>query len=220
MNEPRCQCGHYKINHGDWIGDCRIAGCECALFNQVGSASVSANSGIVRPMTQESSSQPDPIAPLRAEDDDAITRLKEPDIAPPCNMCHGPYQFDTTIPSPIWNRVVRAQNLPEYLCLTCIVKVFAKDSQSFTAQLWGDDFNGTPIEVRVAYRAANSVAALEHENNELRLKIAQMESTIAVLTTPEVVKLAQGLDDIRRGRIVPLPDPPSVLTSRQEDETR
>lgn len=28
--EPRCKCGHFRINHG--FGDCKIAGCDCVLY--------------------------------------------------------------------------------------------------------------------------------------------------------------------------------------------
>lgn len=73
--------------------------------------------------------------------------------APPdasrCSGCGGPYLFDTTIPSPLWNRVIRAQGMPEYLCTTCIVRAFVKAGEPFTAELWGAEFNGDPIEVRL-----------------------------------------------------------------------
>lgn len=30
MNEPRCKCRHFEMNHIG--GECRIAGCECILY--------------------------------------------------------------------------------------------------------------------------------------------------------------------------------------------
>lgn len=64
---------------------------------------------------------------------------------PPCQDCGGPHPFDTTIPSPLWNRVIRSAGLGDYLCITCIVKAFALAGEGFTATLWSDDFNGTPV---------------------------------------------------------------------------
>lgn len=85
---------------------------------------------------------------------DLLATLESPHGAivpacPSCSMCGGPHPFDTTIPSDIWNAVVRAKGLPEYLCATCILRVFAEAGVSFTANLWGERFNGQSIEVRV-----------------------------------------------------------------------
>lgn len=90
------------------------------------------------------------------------------DPAGVCSLCHGPYQFDTSIPSVIWNAVVRAQGLPEFLCLTCIVSIFAKANKSFTAELSGKDFDGLPIEVRVNDVVASDAVEVQAENNRLR----------------------------------------------------
>lgn len=73
-------------------------------------------------------------------------------LATLCGGCGGPYQFDTTIPSPLWNRVVRETGGSEYLCLTCIVRRFAEAGESFTAELWSTDieqFGGYPIAVQM-----------------------------------------------------------------------
>src|SRR5688572_22112260 len=32
MTEPRCECGHFKINHADRLDFCTIAGCDCVLY--------------------------------------------------------------------------------------------------------------------------------------------------------------------------------------------
>jgi hypothetical protein len=62
-----------------------------------------------------------------------------------CNLCGGPHLFDTTVPSELWNAVIRSAGLPDYLCLTCIVAAFAKVGVSFRATLWSDEFNGLPV---------------------------------------------------------------------------
>lgn len=90
---------------------------------------------------------------------------------PPCAMCRAPYQFDTTIPSRVWNRVVRSRGLPEYLCTTCIVKVFAEAGESFTATLWGGKFNGLAIDLRVNWKRAQDAALVSEENTRLRVQI-------------------------------------------------
>lgn len=73
-------------------------------------------------------------------------RAKEKVGNPACGGCGGPHPFDTTIPSVVWNRVVRAGNHPDYLCLTCIAGIFARAGESFTAELWSEDFKGLPVE--------------------------------------------------------------------------
>lgn len=50
-----------------------------------------------------------------------------------CGGCGGPHRFDTSVPSVLWNRVIRSQGLSEYLCAACIVREFAKAGVSFTA---------------------------------------------------------------------------------------
>lgn len=74
----------------------------------------------------------------------------------PCADCGGPHMFDTSVPSPLWNRVIRGGGLPEYLCTSCIVRAFVKAGEGFTAQLWGDGFNGVTIEVIINPQGADS----------------------------------------------------------------
>ena len=64
-----------------------------------------------------------------------------------CQGCGGPHSFDTSVPSDKWNAVIRVKGLPEFLCLTCIVREFVKARKDFTAELWGETFNGTPIAI-------------------------------------------------------------------------
>jgi hypothetical protein len=55
------------------------------------------------------------------------TRIQKPDDrfsdSKPCQLCSRPVIFEFTVESPIWNRVVKARNLPEYLCFWCFDKL-------------------------------------------------------------------------------------------------
>lgn len=93
----------------------------------------------------------------------------------PCAQCGGPHEFDTSIPSVVWNRIIRASSLPDYLCTTCIVRAFATAGEGFTATLWGEDFNGVPIEVIVNGQNAQDAAAISEENTRLRVRIQELE---------------------------------------------
>ena len=75
---------------------------------------------------------------------------------PACSGCDGPHPFDTTIPSDAWNAVIRANDLSEYLCLTCIVQAFVSRGVGFTATLWGKDFDGVGLVVTVESAQAES----------------------------------------------------------------
>lgn len=97
---------------------------------------------------------------------------------PPCAMCDGPHPFDTTIPSVVWNQVIRAQELPDYLCLTCIVRVFAESGRSFTAQLWSPTFNGTALEIIVNGQVANDAVIVSDENTRLRVDLSEARAAL------------------------------------------
>ncbi len=79
----------------------------------------------------------------------AVVLIRKAELEPPCALCGGPHTFDTSVQRDQWNKVIRAQGLPEYLCTTCIVREFAKAGESFSAKLWGDDFKGTAIRVDI-----------------------------------------------------------------------
>lgn len=81
--------------------------------------------------------------------------IERTDAADTCGGCGGPYAFDTTVPSAVWNRVVRPLGISEYLCLGCVVRIFAERGESFTAKLWGkqEAFNGLPIRVSIGASA-------------------------------------------------------------------
>lgn len=95
--------------------------------------------------------------------------------APPgplkCGRCGGPHRFDTSVPSPLWNAVVRAQGLSEYLCASCVLEVFVLAGESFTATLWSDDLKGDTVEVLVHSRESLGAALLVDENTRLRVAL-------------------------------------------------
>jgi len=95
---------------------------------------------------------------------------------PPCSRCGGPHPFDTTVPSVVWNSVIRARQLADYLCLTCIVAAFAKEGRSFTAELIGGAFTmPITIEVQVNGDVAQDAALISDENTTLRARIRELE---------------------------------------------
>lgn len=73
-----------------------------------------------------------------------------------CHACLGVHAFDTSIASPLWNVVVRGAGLPDYLCLLCVVRVFAGARRAFSALLYGPGVSGGEVvfypEARVAVR--------------------------------------------------------------------
>lgn len=92
-----------------------------------------------------------------------------------CGGCQGPYTFDTVVPSAIWNGVVRAKGMNEYLCLGCVVTAFAKAEVSFTATLIGPGFDFVPIEVLVRGQATKDVELVDKENTLLRSLLIEIE---------------------------------------------
>ena len=109
------------------------------------------------------------------QDAETATTDREASIgAGRCSGCGGEYRFDTSIPSVLWNKVIRAQGLPEYLCTACIVRAFVKAGVSFTAELYGDDFHGDHIEVTINGVSTQAVFLLNEENNALRTRIRDL----------------------------------------------
>lgn len=98
-----------------------------------------------------------------------------------CGGCGGPHRFDTSVPSAPWNRVIRAAALSDYLCTTCIVRAFVRADESFTATLWGDDFSGVPIEVRVRGEVARDAMRVSEENTRLRAAILGAHARLAAI---------------------------------------
>lgn len=89
-------------------------------------------------------------------------------VAGTCGLCGGPHRFDTSVPSALWNAVVRARGLPDYLCTTCVVEAFATANASFPAELYGAGFHGLPLSVEVNGAASRAAALLNDENARLR----------------------------------------------------
>ena len=110
------------------------------------------------------------IAPARPDQADSL-----------CQWCGGPHGYDTSVPSVMWNQNIRAAGLPDYLCLSCIVRAFARHGQSFTATLWGQEFNGTALEVRVDEAEALDARAVSDENTNLRAQLQAAEAACAQL---------------------------------------
>ena len=99
-----------------------------------------------------------------------------PEKNPPCGLCEGPHPFDTTVPSVVWNRVIRARDLPDYLCLTCIVRAFVAAGESFTAELIGVAIETTALEIRINNRDARDAVLVSEENTVLRARIRELEA--------------------------------------------
>lgn len=97
-----------------------------------------------------------------------------------CDGCGGAYRFDTSIPSVLWNKVIRSQGLPEYLCAACILREFVRAGVGFTAELSSAEFNGDRIEVTINGAATDAVALLNDENNALRVRVRELELAQAV----------------------------------------
>lgn len=98
---------------------------------------------------------------------------------PPCALCCGPHPFDTVVPSVVWNRVVRAQQLPDYLCLTCIVRAFVLAGESFTAELIGDAVPQAVVEVRINSQPAKDAVRVGEQNTELRAALISCEAVLS-----------------------------------------
>ena len=93
---------------------------------------------------------------------------------PPCAGCGGPHPFDTSVPSPTWNAVIREAGLPDFLCLGCIVAAFARAGQGFTARIAGAGFRDLPVEFRIGGKAAEDASRLTAENDRLRLALREI----------------------------------------------
>jgi hypothetical protein len=81
----------------------------------------------------------------------------------------------------VWNAVIRANHLPDYLCLTCIVAAFVRAGQSFTAELVGGGFHRVPIEVRINGAVAQDAARVSEENTCLRSTLFALRNLPGVI---------------------------------------
>lgn len=123
-------------------------------------------------------------------------QLTAPLISPAdvCGGCGGPYDFDTSVPSVLWNRIVRAHGGNEYLCTGCVVATFARARQSFTARLSGAGFDGLPIEVRIESKAATDVLEVQSENNRLRREVFELRARLTFFGAMESRPAAADVD--------------------------
>ena len=114
----------------------------------------------------------------------------------PCSDCGGPHQFDTSVPSVIWNAVMRKDGRegPEYICTTCIVREFALAGVSFVAELYGGGFSGLPIEIHINSEDARAAAKIQDENNALRWKLAQVEGRLRLFGLDKHPPAADAVD--------------------------
>lgn len=129
-------------------------------------------------------------APRKDADPSAIER-GIPDLPsspnPPCEGCGGPHPFDTVVVSPRWNAVIRANDLPDYLCATCILAAFVRHGESFTAEI-----DGRPFEVVVNGVVAKSAIELSQQNTDLRVVIRQAINVLEEGHTLACRPLAEG----------------------------
>lgn len=90
-----------------------------------------------------------------------------------CGKCAGPYRYDTSVPSVLWNRVVRAKGGSEYLCASCVLEAFAAAGVGFAAELYGGGFHGLPIAVAIDSEDAQVAKQIQDENNQLRFELRE-----------------------------------------------
>lgn len=85
-----------------------------------------------------------------------------------CGKCGGPHRFDTSVPSVLWNRVIRPLGGSKYLCTTCIIEAFAHAGESFSATLYGSGLHGVTIAVEINGHISTVAHEVQEQNNELR----------------------------------------------------
>lgn len=113
----------------------------------------------------------------KAEAEALRARVADRPTSLPCGGCGGPHRYDTSVPSVLWNAVIRAKGLSEFLCASCILEQFVLAGSSFTAELWGDGLpTGQPIEVRVGGQVAEAAAKIGEENTALRARLSEAEA--------------------------------------------
>lgn len=154
-------------------------------------------------LTAENAALREQLAQSEARVIELERRLRIPFGKFPCAQCGGPHDFDTSIPSAVWNRVIRARDLPDYLCATCIVREFVRVGQGFTAELWNEEFNGVPIELIVNGQNAKDAALVQEENNSLRNQINDAAQSI-VNEADKVAQLMQAAATRMRDKCVRL----------------
>lgn len=100
-----------------------------------------------------------------------------------CQRCGGPHQFDTSLPSPLWNQVVREQGWPEFLCTTCIVLLFVRAEVSFEAELYGDMVNRAGVVPIISVRVGTR--PLDESYGHLQARLRDAETALDVQRVKE-----------------------------------
>jgi hypothetical protein len=90
-----------------------------------------------------------------------------------CEKCGGPYRFDTSVPSVLWNRVIRPLGWG-YLCASCVLREFALQGESFSAVLSGDGLDRVMVSIVVNDAESNVVEEIQQQNNFLRQVVSSM----------------------------------------------
>lgn len=128
-----------------------------------------------------------------------LERVKGEMSTPPCKKCGGDHLFDTSVSSSLWNDVIRGNGHPDYLCLSCIVRVFAEKNKEFSARLYGEEFTGIfelyfgnyPSQLSVLEK---QLAAMQEENARLQDYISQVEMELLEAES-EGLKVWRSKDD-------------------------
>ena len=97
-----------------------------------------------------------------------------------CSNCHGPYEYDISIPSPLWNKVIRPEGHEtgnEYLCGSCIIKQFAIAGVSFQGELYGDNVS-LPGALARRISIQFDMIAIEDTYGSLDAKIREVKEAV------------------------------------------
>ena len=99
-----------------------------------------------------------------------------------CDNCGGEYRFDTSIPSPVWNEVVRAKGGSEFLCIQCVVLAFVQAGRAVRATLWGDNEGVTETEIFIRPKGTDESHAECHAQEERLLgRIGELHNKLAAI---------------------------------------
>ena len=99
-----------------------------------------------------------------------------------CGNCGGQHRFDTSIPSPAWNEVVRVKGGSEFLYIQCVVLAFAQAGRAVRATLWGDDEGVTETEIFIRPKGTDESHKECHAQEEQLLgRIGELHNQLAAI---------------------------------------
>lgn len=130
-----------------------------------------------------------------------VERLEAGIDGPKCSGCGGPHRFDTSLPSPQWNRCIRGVGLSDHLCTSCILLALIDAGESFFATLWGPKLNGVPIEVRINGAEAQTFKETEeHLMDRIGSLVNERDEALSALRaqSARIAELQSALADARR----------------------